>query len=431
MLEMLVAFLFWLISFLMVGFFAGSETALVRIDDLTLKHTLERGAKGAETVQQLLEDKQKLLATLLVGTNLMVVISTVLATVLLRNAHPFGISGSAVATWGMVVLILIFGEIIPKRLATSHSVSFALRVARPVKFFNWLFGPVAVVLTQIPRSFGHRIADEVESPTINTDSLLTMVEMGEEDGAVLEEEHDMIIGVLEADETLVREIMVPRVDMVAVEVNDPVEEVLRKIVESGFSRIPVYENTTDNIVGVLYTKDLLASGLLNHWSRQESISVGKIMRTAYFVPEAKNVADLLSEMKSLHIHLAIVVDEYGGTAGIVTIEDLLEEIVGEIQDEYDGDEEEGAIELDEGEWLVDARLPIDEVNELLDVDLPDDQVDTIGGLAYLWFGRIPATGEMVSQDDYGITLVIAAASGLKIDRVKIVRHAEARQAAGQ
>ena len=301
---MLVAFLFWLMSF--DGWLFRRETALDGIDDLTLKHTLERGAKALETVQ-LAEDNRNC-SPLLVGTNLMVVISTVLATVLLRNAHPFGISGSAVATWGMVVLILIFGEIIPKRLATSHSVSFALRVARPVKFFNWLFGPVAVVLTQIPRSFGHRIADEVESPTINTDSLLTMVEMGEEDGAVLEEEHDMIIGVLEADETLVREIMVPRVDMVAVEVNDPVEEVLRKIVESGFSRIPVYENTTDNIVGVLYTKDLLASGLLNHWSRQES-NLGR-QDHAHRLLRARGEKRRrpAQRMKSLHIHLAIVVD---------------------------------------------------------------------------------------------------------------------------
>jgi CBS domain containing-hemolysin-like protein len=415
-LGLIFTFLLWLASFLLIGFFSSSETAIVRLDGLTVRHLTNQHLKGAMVVERLLRDKQQLLSVLLIGTNISMVLSTVLATVLMRDVQIAGISGTSISTWLMVVLILLFGEIIPKKWATRHAEVWALRVARPLQIVYAVFKPFAALLVQVPRLLSRRSKGTNDELTVDEESIITMVDMGEEGGGVLETEHDMIVGVLEANHTQIRDVMVPRVDMLAVAVDDPVQEVLEQVTASGFSRIPVYEDTVDNIVGVLYLKDLL-----EHWSSRERINIQQIMRGVYFVPETKKTNELLRELKRLHIHMAIVVDEYGGTAGLVTIEDLLEEIVGEIQDEYDADEEPEIVELEEGSWLVDGRLPIDEISELLAQELPDDEVDTIGGLAYLELGRIPSAGETVELPKYGLRLVVAETNRRRITKVRIDR----------
>ncbi len=416
MLGLIASLLLWVVSFLAIGFFAGSETALVHLDNLTVKHLVDQRAKGADVVANLMKDKQRLIGVLLVGTNLAVVISTVTATILTRNWAFRGINGTTISTWGMVVLILIFGEIIPKRLATLYASKIALLSAVPVSFFYRVFSPLAAPLVAIPRVLSSHLRIEDDDLSINEESLLTMVDMGEEEGAVDEEERDMIFGVLESKYTLVREIMTPRVDMVAVETDDRPEEVLEQIVSSGFSRIPVYEDTVDNIVGILYAKDLL-----EHWRSKNKIELTALMREPYFVPETKNTSDLLREFKRLRLHLAVIVDEYGGTAGLVTIEDLLEEIVGDIQDEYDWDEEDEIVQLGEDIWMVDARLTIDEINELTDTELSDEHVDTIGGLAYQLLGRIPSPGEHAEIPEEGIRLSVAETNGRRITKIRINR----------
>lgn len=416
MLGLAITFGLWLLSFLSIAFFASSETALVRLDNLTVKHLISKKVKGAETVELLLRDRQRLLGALLIGTNVAVVLSTVLATVLMRDLQFGPIHGTTLSAWLMVVLILLFGEIIPKKWATRHPDSWALRVAKPLLLFYFICKPLASLLVQVPRLLSRRMRFQDDDLTVNEESILTMVDMGEEGGGVLEAERDMIVGVLESNHTQVRGVMVPRVDMIAVAVDDPVDEVLEQVTQSGFSRIPVYEDSVDNVVGILYLKDLL-----DHWNSRDRINISRIMRGAYFVPETKKTNELLRELKRLHIHMAIVVDEYGGTAGLVTIEDLLEEIVGEIQDEYDWDEEADIVELAPGSWLVDARLAIDEISQLIGQELPDDEVDTIGGLAYLESGRIPAAGDVFDLPDYGIQLVVAETNRRRITKVRINR----------
>lgn len=414
MLGLVLTFALWLVSFLLIGLFAGSETALVHLDSLTVRHLLNQRRPGAEAVDRLLSDKQRLLGVLLIGTNVAVVLSTVLATVLLRNVSFAGISGTSLSAWLMVVLILLFGEVIPKKWATRHAEAWALKVARPLQLFYFACKPLAVLLIQVPRLLSRRVNEEEAELTVDEESIITMVDMSEEGGGVLEAERDMIVGVLESNHTQIRDVMVPRVDMVAVALDDPLDEVLEQVTVSGFSRIPVYEDTVDNIVGILYLKDLLT-----HWDGRDRINVSQLMRGAYFVPETKKTNELLRELRHLHIHMAVVVDEYGGTAGLVTIEDLLEEIVGEIQDEYDADEEAEIVELADGCWLVDARLPIDEISELIGRELPDDEVDTIGGLAYLQAGRIPTPGEVIDLSDWGIQLVVAETIRQRITKVRI------------
>lgn len=423
MLGIVLTFILWLVSFLLIGVFAGSETALVRLDNLTVRHLVDQRVEGSLSIDRMLKDRQCLLGVLLIGTNVAVVLSTVLATVLLRDVSFGRISGATLAAGSMVILILVFGELLPKRLAHKNAVAWSLRVAKPLEKFYSACRPLALLLVQIPRLLGRRMpADDHNG--VDEDSILTMVDLSEEGGGVLETERDMIVGVLESNHTQAKDVMTPRVDMEAIAADDPLADVLQTVAESGFSRIPVYEDTIDNIIGILYLKDLLQL-----WQGREQLTIREIMRPAYFVPQTKNASELLRELKRLHIHMAIVVDEYGGTAGLVTIEDLLEEIVGEIQDEYDWDEEAEVVELGDDTWLVDARLPIDEVSELIGEELPDDEVDTIGGLAYLESGRIPVTGEEIPLPQYGIHLTVAETDRHRITKLRIYKEKQQLQGA--
>ncbi len=421
MLATIVMVALWLTSFLLIGVFAGSESALVHLDTLAVKHLVSQKTEGAENVERLLADRQCLLSVLLIGTNVATVLSTVLATVLLRDVWLAGFSGATVSAGLMVVLILIFGEILPKKWAHQHAISWSLRVARPLEVFYRISRPLAIVLVQLPRLLSRRMSSETDEATVDEDSILTMVDLSEEGGGVQEAERDMIVGVLESNHTQVRDLMIPRVDVLAVAIDDPLQEVLQQVTQSGFSRIPVYDGSIDNVVGILYLKDLL-----EHWHSSEHLNLAEIMRAAYFVPETKRTSDLLRELKRLHIHMAIVVDEYGGTAGLVTIEDLLEEIIGEIQDEYDLDEEAEVVELGEDSWLVDARVPIDQVSELVGAELPDDEVDTIGGLAYLELGRIPTSGDIFLLPEHGIQLTVAETDRNRVTKLRIDRIRESQ-----
>jgi putative hemolysin len=423
MLGIVLTFILWLVSFLLIGVFAGSETALVRLDNLTVRHLVDQRVEGSLSIDRMLKDRQCLVGVLLIGTNVAVVLSTVLATVLLRDVSFGHLSGATVAAGSMVALILIFGELLPKRLAHNNAVVWSLKVAKPLERFYRTCRPLALLLLQIPRLLGRRMTDSGHN-TVDEDSILTMVDLSEEGGGVLETERDMIVGVLESNHTQAKDVMTPRVDMEAVAADESMAEVLQTVAESGFSRIPVYEDTIDNIIGILYLKDLLQL-----WQGREQLTIREIMRPAYFVPQTKNASELLRELKRLHIHMAIVVDEYGGTAGLVTIEDLLEEIVGEIQDEYDWDEEAEVVELGDDTWLVDARLPIDEVSELIGEELPDDEVDTIGGLAYLESGRIPVTGEEIPLPQYGIHLTVAETDRHRITKLRIYKEKQQLQGA--
>lgn len=414
MLGSLITWALWLISFLLVAFFAAAETAYIRLDNLTVKQLVAQDVKGAKLVDRLLEDRQPLLSSLLVGTNIAVVLSTVLATVLMRDLQFAGVSGTAIATWAMIVLILIFGEIIPKRFATAYAAQFALKAARPIQVVSQALRPLATPLLQIPRRLSKHLQIEADDMSINEESLLTLVDMGEEAGSVEEAERDMIVAVLESNHTLAREVMTPRVDIAAIAVDDSINDIWEQIITSGFSRIPVYEETVDNIVGVLYAKDLLEYG-----ENGKQLSITDLMREAYFVPETKRINDLLRELKSLRIHMAIVIDEYGGTAGLVTIEDLLEEIVGEIQDEFDTDEEAEIEQIATRTWLVDGAVPIDEVSELIEIELPDEEVDTIGGFVYWLLDHIPSVGEVLSLPDYGLKITVVEISGRRIAKLKI------------
>lgn len=405
------------------AFFAGAETALVSAESVQIEHRARAGDRAALAVERLRADRQRMLGALLVGTNLTGVIATVLATSLTQQYGLFGEAGVVVTTAAMILIILIFGEVIPKSFAARFAVPVALRVARPALLACAVLGPVGGLFTLLPKLFlrGRRSTAEHR---ITEDAIRTMVAIGEEEGAVAEDERAMILGLLDVGDTAVWEVMTPRVEMVYAAVDDPFEEILELIEREGFSRIPVYEGTVDNIIGVLYAKDILP-----YCVSDARPDIRALLRPTLFVPEAKRAADLLAEMRAARVHLAIVLDEYGGTAGLVTIEDLLEEIFGEIHDEYDAGEEDPIIARGTGTFSVDAGTSIAEVNEELGLALPDDEADTIGGLVYSLLGRVPLRGERVLLPDQGVELVAERVVGRRITRVGLSRVASAAESA--
>jgi CBS domain containing-hemolysin-like protein len=254
-------------------------------------------------------------------------------------------------------------------------------------------------------------------PFVTEEEIKTLVDAGEEGGLLEEEEKEMIYSIFEIGDTLAREIMVPRIDVLALEVDTPLPEAVEAVIRLGHSRIPVYQETIDNIVGLLYAKDLLRV-----WKNQsEASSLRALLRPAYFVPETKKVDELLAELQQKRIHMAIVVDEYGGTAGMVTLEDIVEEIVGEIRDEYDANEEASFEKVSESEYVFDARIDLDEVNELLGLSLPSGDSDSLGGFIYSQLGHVPAPGEKVAAG--AAQFEVLTVTGRRIRKVRAKRSA--------
>jgi putative hemolysin len=293
----------------------------------------------------------------------------------------------------------------------------ALWLARPLAVLSVLAMPLVHLMVWLSNAIARIFGAEPRSdmPFVTEEEIKTLVDAGEEEGVIQEEEKEMIYSIFELGDTLAREVMVPRIDVVALDVSTPMLVALDTIMEAGHSRIPVYHETIDNVHGVLYAKDLLP------YLREgrTDVPLKKILRQAYFIPETKKASDLLPDLQQRRVHMAIVVDEYGGMAGLVTIEDLLEEIVGEIQDEYDI--EEPFVEfISDNEYMFDARVDLDDLNRLMDVALPTDDSDTLGGFIYAELGKVPAVGDQVVFHDMGFT--VESVAGRRIKKVRVERH---------
>ncbi|MDP3013721.1 MAG: hemolysin family protein, partial [Candidatus Subteraquimicrobiales bacterium] len=306
-------------------------------------------------------------------------------------SHPV-----AVSTGVVTFIILVFGEITPKSFAVQHSERIALLVARPISFLCKVLYPIAHIFVLIANGLIRLIGGKSlkEGPFLTEEEIKVLVSVGEEEGVIEEEEKEMIHSIFEFGDTIAREVMVPRMDVVTVESDISFKDVLDVVIKEGHSRIPVYEGTVDNIIGIVYARDLLT----NLVKGKTDVSLRELIKEAYYVPESKRVSELLRELQRKRQHMAIVVDEYGGTAGLITMEDLLEEIVGEIFDEYEL--EETMIEhVDENTIRVNGRVSLDEVNELLSVNLPSTEIETVGGFVYNLFGKIPVAGEEIAFEN--------------------------------
>jgi putative hemolysin len=401
------------LGLVIAAFAAAAETSLTSVSRIRMRSLAEDGNKRARTVTRLHADPNGYLSTILsLNTVAVIVVST--ATALLIGSYLHSVP-QAVGTIALSIVVLIFCEIAPKSLALRFNERFALVLAGPVQILTRLLRPLVGGLSAMSRLIvraatrGHT----VRGPFVTEEELKLLLYVGEQEGIVEQEEREMIHGILEMTDKTVREVMVPRVDVVAVEGTDSISDVIKVIIEYGYSRIPIYEDNVDNIVGVVYAKDLLRYGV----SGDDQRSLKAVAREPYYTPEAKHVGELLREMKERKVHIAVVVEEHGGTAGIVTFEDLIEEIVGPIRDEYDMREVEELQIVSDHEVVVSARFPVDDLKEALDLEVPDVDADTVGGLVYEQLGEIPKVGATIQLGN--ATLTVEAIRRQSIQTVRI------------
>jgi len=408
----------------LTGFFAMSETAITRTSRARAYRLVEEKRRGAQSLLKIVDNVAPYLNVVLLLTLLSTIGGTTLATALTsRHLHHWT---ELVSTAAMTILLFIFAEVTPKTWVVQQTDKWALRVAPVLLALHRATGPLAQVLVKAANVImpGRGLP---QGPLATEEEIRAMAEVASEEEAIEEAEKELIHSIFEFGDTLVREVMVPRPDMVAAPIDSGLRQILDLLLRHGYSRIPVFRRDLDDIEGVVYAKDVLR----HLHAGKENVPIDKIMREPLFVPETKRVSELLRDMQKRRIHIAIVLDEYGSVAGLVTIEDLLEEIVGEIADEYD--REEAHVEpVDENTFRVSGRVSIDDINDLLDVDLPHDEWDTVAGLMYGLLGAVPTQGETVSFGD--LTFTAEKVQGRRIEKVLINRRlqpSEQAEAAGE
>jgi CBS domain containing-hemolysin-like protein len=401
------------IALILAATAASAETSLTSISRVRLRQLVEQKVQRAIVVERLHRDPNAYLSTILIVNTVAIIVASSAATLLALHLYH-----EQVAEWlvslVLSLVVLVVCEITPKTLALQRAERVALRLAPLVAGATLVMRPVVYILTAVTRLILRILGGkaEVRGPFVTEEELKMLVTVGEEEGVIEEEEREMIHGIFEMGDMSVREVMVPRTDLVAIEVNEPVEKAVDLVTKHGHTRIPVYEDNIDHIVGVLYAKDLLRAVV-----RGEKKSLRDIARKPYFTPESNKVQDVLRDLRKNRVHMAIVVDEYGGTAGAVTIEDILEEIVGPIQDEYDIGEEDEIQFISPNEVVLDGRVSVDDVNELLKLNLAADNYDTIGGFVLNQLGAAPKVGATLKLGS--AELRVEAVQGTRIKKVRI------------
>ncbi|MCM8804361.1 MAG: hemolysin family protein [Candidatus Omnitrophica bacterium] len=401
---------------LLSAFFSSSETAFISLGKHHYQKILEMDRKKGEKLSFWFENPERILITTLVCNNFVNILASVFAATISYN-YLHKIIPSIIAGI-MTFVIIIFGEIIPKSIGKKHSEKIALLTAYPLKLFSTILYPFVRLLIFISNLFLIIFKEKIETiiPILTEDDVKAMITAGEEEGIIEKEEKEMIHSIFEFGDKMVKEIMTPRVNIVAAQETTNLEEITKMIGTYGYSRIPVYKDNIDKITGLVYIKDIIAKQTTENWS---SLKAKDIMRNVYFVPETKKVIELLRELQMLKLQMAIVIDEYGGTAGLVTMEDLIEEIVGEISDEFKKDEKE-YIKIMDGKYLIRGNMEIEKVEELINMKIPDIDVETIAGFVLSHFGRFPKKGEEFEYNGYKI--VVQDATDKIINWVKIEKQ---------
>lgn len=402
------------ILFVLSAFFSGSETALLSLDKLRIKYLVQKKRRGAERLEAILDQPDRLLGGILVGNNLVNIAASVFATTFF--VEQYGERGELLTILILTPFLLIFSEIFPKTYAAQYPEKVSFLVLPPIRLILWLLTPVVWVVTGIPRVFTRLVRGEEVRPIISEDEIRSIISVGEQTGVVAKEQRRMLHGVFELSETRVRDVMIPRPEVVGVDVAAPFDEVLRLVRESQHSRFPVYEGSLDNIVGVIHSKDILG-----YVGRPEGFDLRTILRPPYFVPESKRIGTLLQSFRKKRIHLAMVVDEYGGVEGIVTLEDIVEEIVGEIRDEYD-EEEVLFRELGPRRFLVDGSASLRTVNRRFGLDLSEEHANTLAGFLLRQLGSIPQPGDSCRFD--GTLFVVRKVVDRRVEEIEMVLSEE-------
>ncbi len=387
-----------LILLALSAFFSSSETALVTVNKIRMRNMAEGGNKQAETVIKTVENQGKMLSAILIGNNVVNLSASSLATVMASSL--FGNKAVGIATGILTLLILVFGEITPKTMATYSAEKISLKVAGYIYFLMTVLTPVIFLVNLLSgvvlKLCGVDTKEKRES--ITEDELRTIVEVSHEEGVLETEEKKMITNVFDFGESLAKDIMVPRVDMTFAQVDDTYDQLLEIYRKERYTRIPVYEDSTDNVIGIINVKDLL---LLDS---KEDFHIRDYLRQPLYTYEYKKASELMLEMRKSLNNIVIVLDEYGATAGLITLEDMLEEIVGDIRDEYDSDEEESLVEIKPGVYRVNASMKLDDLNDRLELHLQSEEYDSLGGLVIGLLDHLPEEGEKVEEDGLQMTV---------------------------
>ena len=394
------------------AFFSSAETALTTVNRIKIRSLAEEGNKKAETVLHILDHQDKMLSAILIGNNVVNLSSSSLATLLATDL--LGSRGAGIATGILTICILVFGEISPKNLATVHAEKLSMLYSGFIYNLMKILTPVIFIVNQLARGFMFLLHIDMNhrEDSYTEDELRVIVDVSHEEGVIESEERRMINNVFDFGDSCAKDIMVPRIDMQFIDVNAEYEEVLSAIRTQMYTRMPVYEETTDNVIGILNIKDLI----LIEKSRQ--FRVRDYMREAYYTYEFKKTSELFMDMKNNSIAMAIVLDEYGATAGLVTLEDLIEEIVGEIRDEYDADELNDIQKLSDFEYSIDASVRLDDLNDALELNFQSEDYDSLGGLVIGLLDRLPEAGETVQ--DGSCTFTVESVAKNRIERIRLL-----------
>lgn len=405
--QLIILFVLLLLS----AFFSSAETALTTVNRIRIRTLAEEGSKRADTVLAITDDSGKMLSAILIGNNIVNLSAASLTTSL---AYSFGGSMVAIASGILTVLILLFGEITPKTMATIHAEKMALIYAPVISIFMKIMTPAIFIINglSIGVLFLLRVDPNAKNNIMTENELRTIVDVSHEDGVIESDERQMINNVFDLGDARAKDVMVPRVHVTFADIDSTYEELIDIFREDKYTRLPVFKDTTDNVVGTINMKDLLL------YDNTNGFHISDILREAYFTYEYKSISELLVEMRQASFNIAIVLDEYGETAGLITLEDILEEIVGEIHDEYDENEEDFIQEIDEREYIVEGSTNLDDLNDRLELDLRSEEYDSLGGFIIERLDRLPEEGDRIDTED-GIHMIVERLDKNRIELVHL------------
>lgn len=410
----ILKFLIIIVLLILSAFFSSSETALTTVSRMRILSLAEEGNSSAVTLLKVIDNKEKMLSAILIGNNIVNISVSSFTTILVTDL--FGNYAVSIATAILTVLVLIFGEITPKTLATISNEKLALRFASVVYWLMYILTPVIFLINKLSSLVMKlfRIDKSEKKSTYTENELKTIVNVSHAEGVIEADEREMLQNIFEFGDRQAKDIMIPRLDVCMIDVDSTYEEIMDVFQANRYTRIPVYENTTDNVIGIINIKDLL---LYRHG---ESFNIRNYLRQPYFTYEYKGLSDLLLEMKKASVNITIVLDEYGAASGLLTLEDLIEEIVGDIRDEYDYDEEDELRPINENEYIAEAHMKLDDLNAMLKINLSSPEYDSVGGFIIEKLDRIAKSGDIVETPD--VTLIVDSINKNRIEKVHIILH---------
>ena len=401
------------------AFFSSAETALTTVSRLRIMTLSEEGNKSATVLLKVIDNKEKMLSAILIGNNIVNISVSSLTTILVTNL--FGSYAVSIATGLLTILVLIFGEITPKTFATLHNEKISLKYAKIIYAIMWVLTPIIFIINKL--SFIvmllFKSENSAKTSTYTENELKTIVNVSHAEGVIETEEHEMLQNIFEFSDRQAKDVMIPRVDVCMLEVSSTYDEIMETFRANRYTRIPIYEDSTDNVIGIINIKDLVL------YKHGESFSIRNYLREPYYTYEYKKLSDLLLEMKKASANITIILDEYGAASGLLTLEDLVEEIVGDIKDEYDYDEEDLLKAVSDTEYIVEAQMNLDDFNDILGTKLVSDEYDSVGGFIIEHLDRMARTGDMVETPD--ISFLVDSTDKNRIEKVHVFLHKEEKK----